>query len=64
MGNAKEKLDPRGWELATWKKFFVIAGLWNFSFAILAFLMPGNSGDGNSGDIHIEFGVVSPLIVG
>ena len=59
MGNAKEKLDPRGWELATWKKFFVIAGLWNFSFAILAFLMPGNSGD-----IHIEFGVVSPLIVG
>ena len=40
MENLKERLNPGGWELSTWKKFFVIAGLWNFSFAIPAFLMP------------------------
>lgn len=40
MENVKKRLDPRGWELAAWKKFFVIAGLWNFAFAVPAFLMP------------------------
>ncbi|MFZ5564061.1 MAG: hypothetical protein ACOZBW_08400 [Thermodesulfobacteriota bacterium] len=40
MEKVKKRLDPRGWELAVWKKFFAIAGLWNFSFALPAFLMP------------------------
>ena len=40
METTKHRLDPRGWEPATWKKFFAIAGLWNFSFALPAFFMP------------------------
>ena len=40
MRLTKENLNPYEWNLSNWKTFFVIAGLWNFSMAIPAFLMP------------------------
>jgi len=40
MNNLERTMDLRGWDLSAWKKFFVVAGLWNFSFVLAAFLMP------------------------
>ena len=36
----KFKLYPSNWDYQTWRKFFVIAGIWNFSFALPALLFP------------------------
>lgn len=40
MEGLKEKINPRNWDLSEWRTFFVIAGLWNFSFSLPAFIMP------------------------
>ena len=37
----KEKvMNPQSWNMADWRIFFVIAGMWNFSIALPALLMP------------------------
>ena len=36
----KFKLYPSNWDYQTWRKFLVIAGIWNFSFALPALLFP------------------------
>jgi len=36
----KERLNPINWDYPSWRKFFLIAGLWNFSFVLPAVLFP------------------------
>lgn len=33
-------LNPKKWDYRTWRKFFFIAALWNFSFSIPALIFP------------------------
>ncbi|MDY6906458.1 MAG: hypothetical protein SWH61_17440 [Thermodesulfobacteriota bacterium] len=33
-------LDPRGWELPAWRKFFAVAACWNFGAALPVFALP------------------------
>lgn len=34
------RLYPPNWDYQTWRKFFVIAGIWNFSIALPSLLFP------------------------
>ena len=36
----RERLNPIKWGYQTWRKFFLIAAMWNFSFAFPALLFP------------------------
>ena len=36
----RERIHPLKWDYQTWRKFFLIAALWNFSFVIPALLFP------------------------
>lgn len=40
MGSMKDTLIPVNWDYGTWRKFFLIAALWNFSGAIPAIFSP------------------------
>jgi len=40
MGSMKDTLNPLNWDYRTWRKFFLIAALWNFSGALPAIFYP------------------------
>ena len=40
MKMLRERLNPTTWGYQTWRKFFLIASLWNFSFVVPALLFP------------------------